>query len=212
MSTSVGVETFADTRAVGFIARIQSTCFRWSSTEYTEWNGNGEKRDVPATVSRIFATTGVFLSPSRCPPRPGFAPCAYLISTRRARWTVSSRTPNIPVATCVITWSLYGTSSSGYPPSPVDVNVFHSVAAIARASMIWRETDPNDIPPPYHGIGISIFAPVPRRFSGRDVSIPVRDSGSNRRFVAAGMESRGFNPPAGPPHRDTRPPAPALPP
>src|SRR2546427_8629518 len=206
MSTSVGVETFADTRAVGFIARIQSTCFRWSSTEYTEWNGNGEKRDVPATVSRIFATTGVFLSPSRCPPSPGLAPWAYLISTRRARWTVSSRTPNIPVATCVITWSLYGTSSSGYPPSPVDVNVFHAVAAIARASMIWRETDPKDIPPPYQGIGISILAPVPRRFSGSDVSIPVRDSGSNRRFEAGKSETRVAKPPPPRAVRDSTPP------
>src|SRR3989442_7182672 len=164
MPTSVGVETLADTSAVGFIARIQSTCFRWSSTEYTEWNGNGEKRDVPATVSRIFATTGVFLSTRSCPPRPGFAPWAYLISTRRARWTVSSRTPNIPVATCVITWSRYGTRSSGYPPSPVEVNVFHAFAAIARASMIWWDTEPKDMPPPYHAIAISIFAPVALRF------------------------------------------------
>src|SRR3989442_6900500 len=64
--------------------------------------------------------------------------------------------------------------------------------------MIWRETDPNDIPPPYHGIGISIFAPVPRRFSGRDVSIPVRDSGTNRRFVAGETKIRGTDPPPAP--------------
>ena len=35
---------------------------------------------------------------------------------------VSSRTPNRPVATWVMTWSSYSSSSSGYPPSPVQVN------------------------------------------------------------------------------------------
>jgi len=35
MSTSVGVETFTDTTAWELIALIQSTCFLWSSTEYT---------------------------------------------------------------------------------------------------------------------------------------------------------------------------------
>ena len=111
----------------------------------------------------------------------------------------------------MITWSLYGTSSSGYPPSPVDVNVFHAVAAIARASMIWRETDPKDIPPPYQGIGISILAPVPRRFSGRDVSIPVRDSGSNRRFEAGKSKSRVSNPPPARPVRYSSPRSGAFP-
>jgi len=71
--------------------------------EYTLWNGNGENSDVPGTAPRIAATAGVFLSPSRCPPRPGFAPWAYLNSTIGAMRIVSSRTPKSPVATCVIT-------------------------------------------------------------------------------------------------------------
>ena len=67
--------------------------------------GEGLNRALPATASRMRATGGVFLSPSRWPPRPGLAPCAYLNSTMRTRWMVSSRTPNRPVATWVITWS-----------------------------------------------------------------------------------------------------------
>src|SRR5574341_650736 len=148
MSTSVGVETLTDTTALGLTVRIQSTCFLWSSTEYTLWNGKGENSDVHATASRIEATTSVVLPPRRWPPNPGFAPCAYLNSTNRARWMVSSRTPKSPVATCVMIQSAYGASSSGYPPSPVLVNVPMVFAAMARASIVWRLTEPNDIPPP----------------------------------------------------------------
>ena len=57
---------------------------------------------VPITVSRILATSGVTLSPRRCPPRPGLAPWAYLNSTIGAYRIVSSRTPKRPVATWVI--------------------------------------------------------------------------------------------------------------
>jgi len=56
----------------------------------------------------MLATAAVALSPSRWPPRPGLAPCAYLSSTIGAHPIVSSRTPNMPVATCVMTWSRYG--------------------------------------------------------------------------------------------------------
>src|SRR3972149_8315816 len=85
MSTSVGVLTFTETIASGFTARIQSTCFLWSSTEYTLWKGKGENSDVHATASRMDATTSVVLPPRRWPPSPGLAPCAYLNSTKRAR-------------------------------------------------------------------------------------------------------------------------------
>ena len=119
-----------------------------SSTEYTLWNGNGENRLVNGTASLILATSGVFFSYNKWPPRPGFAPWAYLNSTIRARLMVSSRTPNSPVAIWVITWSLYGMSMSGYPPSPVQVKVFHSRAAMALASIVLLLTEPNDMPPP----------------------------------------------------------------
>ena len=58
MSTSVGVETFTDTNASGWMVLIQSTCLRWSSTEYTEWKGNGENRLTHGMLSRILATDG----------------------------------------------------------------------------------------------------------------------------------------------------------
>ena len=37
---------------------------------------------------------------------------------------------------------------SGYPPSPVQVKVFHCVAAMAFASIVLLLTEPNDMPPP----------------------------------------------------------------
>ena len=78
MSTSAGVETLAESRARGFTWAIQSRCFLWSSMEYTLWKGNGEKSDVPTTASRIAATSGVFLSPSRWPPKPGLGALGIL--------------------------------------------------------------------------------------------------------------------------------------
>ena len=100
------------------------------------------------TASLMRATSGVFLSCSRWPPRPGFAPWAYLNSRIGERWMVSSRTPNRPVAICVITWSLYGMSASGYPPSPVETNVRHIFAAFILESIVETLTEPKDIPPP----------------------------------------------------------------
>ena len=125
-------------------------------------------------ASRMAATAGVFLSPSRCPPRPGFAPCAYLNSTMRARWIVSSRTPKSPVATCVIMLSLYGINRSGYPPSPVQLNVFHAFAARTLPSCALMFVEPNDMPPPYQGTSIVIlgresFFPFVKKQLGGDV-------------------------------------------
>ena len=40
-----------------------------------------------------------------------------------------------------------------------------SLAALNLANITCSLTDPNDMPPPYHGIGISICFPVPRRFN-----------------------------------------------
>src|SRR4030066_79687 len=74
MSTSVGVETLTLIKACGLTCLSQSTCFLWSSTEYTLWKGKGENREVPWTASRSRATLSVFLLPHRCPPNHGWAP------------------------------------------------------------------------------------------------------------------------------------------
>ena len=37
MSTSLAPETFTETNVFGLTSFIQSTCFLWSSMEYTEW-------------------------------------------------------------------------------------------------------------------------------------------------------------------------------
>ena len=118
------------------------------------------------------ATATVFLSPRRWPPRPGLAPWAYLNSTMGTRWMVSSRTPNRPVATWVMTWSSYGRMRSMYPPSPVQVNVLNATHALALESWVTLLTDPKDMPPPYQGTSILISGlPSPRLFREMLVSI-----------------------------------------
>jgi len=125
MSTSLGVETLTETRAWGFISLIQSMCFLWSSIEYTEWNGNGEKSEVPLTASRILANTFRIFLAEKVPAEAGFG--ALGIFKFDDFYTLNrlfAAPPKRPVATWVITWSLYGWRLSGKPPSPVQVNVF----------------------------------------------------------------------------------------
>ena len=76
----------------------------------------------------------------------------------------------MPVATCVITLSLYSNNGGGYPPSPVEVNVPSRLAAMARASMKFKLIEPKDIPAPYTGIGIEILGPDALRFRSIDKS------------------------------------------
>jgi len=80
MSTLRGVDTFTLTRQRGFTCLIQSRCFLWSSDAVDamerEWRENSA---LPATASlHSAAHGGVFLSPNRCPPSPGFGALGIL--------------------------------------------------------------------------------------------------------------------------------------
>src|ERR1017187_3208048 len=80
---------------------------------------------------------------------------------------VPSRTPNRPVATCVIMWSSYGRMRSMYPPSPVQLNVLNATAARALDNWVTLLTDPNDMPPPYQGTSILILGRSSSRLFSR---------------------------------------------
>lgn len=55
---------------------------------------------------------------------------------------------------------------SGYPPSPVQLNVLKAFATRALLNRALKLVDPNDMPPPYQGTSISTLGLVsPRLFS-----------------------------------------------
>ena len=64
------------------------------------WCGGGLIKVVPGTAWRIRAMNSVTLKPGSCPPSPGLAPWATLISISRHWFRYSAVTPNRPEATC----------------------------------------------------------------------------------------------------------------
>ena len=66
------------------------------------WCGGGEIRLTPGVDILVWAIHGYTLPPGRCPPSPGFAPCAILIWISSALIRYSLVTPKRPEATCLI--------------------------------------------------------------------------------------------------------------
>ena len=64
--------------------------------------GGGEIRGTPALLLRKLAMYGDTFLPGSCPPSPGLAPCATLISSCAAPIRNAVVTPNLPEATCRI--------------------------------------------------------------------------------------------------------------
>jgi len=95
MSTSVGVETFTLTQAGGvhFLDPIQVFLVVFHAIHAVE----GERAEQRVAGHRLAhaGDSGSVLIASRCPPAR-LGACAYLNSTMRTRWMVSSRTPKAP--------------------------------------------------------------------------------------------------------------------
>ena len=107
---------------------------------------------MPGCAWRRRAISSVTLWPGSCPPSPGFAPCAILISSSSACTRYSAVTPKRALATCLILLfssdgaPLTGVYTSGSsPPSPVfDRAPSRFIASV----MVWcasGESDPNDM-------------------------------------------------------------------
>jgi hypothetical protein len=64
---------------------IQSRCFLWSSTEYTLWNGKGEKIDVPGTASLFLGHQRGVLISKQMAAQSGLGPLGVLELHHRAR-------------------------------------------------------------------------------------------------------------------------------
>ena len=94
---------------------------------------------TPFVLCLNLAIRSVTLKPGNCPPSPGLAPCAILISNSEQLFKYSAVTPNLPLATCLIAelglspfFNLeYLLESS--PPSPL--SDFEPILFIATANV-----------------------------------------------------------------------------
>ncbi len=66
------------------------------------WCGGGLISITPGVECRRRAISPDTFSPGNCPPSPGLAPCAILISISRQLLRYSAVTPNRPEAICLI--------------------------------------------------------------------------------------------------------------
>ncbi len=124
-----GVETFTDSRAGDLWRRSSPGASCGPPRNIRCGTGKGRRSMSRGQPPSSWATSGVFLSPSRWPPSPGLAPWAYLNSTIGRAYGLLLDTKR-PVAIWVTTFFWYGNSSAGYPPSPVQVEVPRPGAAL----------------------------------------------------------------------------------
>src|ERR1700733_4159399 len=107
---------------------------------------------TPGVAWRNFAIISVTLKPGNCPPSPGLAPCAILISTSRHLFRYSAVTPKQPDATCLMAelglsplgfgWKRVGSS----PPSPESDLAPMRFIAILSVSCASGDSAPSDMP------------------------------------------------------------------
>ena len=89
------------------------------------WWGGGLINITPGVEWRRRAISTETLKPGSCPPSPGLAPWATLISISRHWFRYSAVTPNRPEATCLIAEFQLSPLASGLnragssPPSPL---------------------------------------------------------------------------------------------
>jgi hypothetical protein len=116
------------------------------------WCGGGEISVTPLVECRSRAISSVTFIPGSCPPSPGFAPCAILISSSSQAFRYSAVTPKRPDATCLIlalglSPFASGTKCAGSsPPSPE--SDLAPIRFIATFSVLCASglSAPSDIP------------------------------------------------------------------
>jgi len=124
--------------SIGFVLRVFAGCVAISVTPSVEW--------------RSRAISLVTFMPGSCPPSPGLAPCATLISSSSQWFRYSAVTPKRPEATCLILADGLSPLGSGTkcagssPPSPE--SDFAPIRFIATFSVLCASGDsaPSDMP------------------------------------------------------------------
>ena len=128
------------------------------------WCGGGEISVTPGVAWRSLAMNSVTLKPGSCPPSPGFAPCATLISISSHAPRYSAVTPKRPEAICLtpelalspLAYGLKRNVSS--PPSPDTALAPIRFIAIASVSCASGDSAPSDMPGVTKRFRISVIA------------------------------------------------------
>ena len=116
------------------------------------WCGGGLISVTPGVECRSFAISPVTLNPGSCPPSPGLAPCATLISISLHALRYSAVTPNRPEAICLI--AEFGLSpffrgfarSGSSPPSPLSLRAPIRFIAMLSVSCASGLNAPSEMP------------------------------------------------------------------
>ncbi len=103
------------------------------------------------------------MNPGSCPPSPGFAPCATLISISRHAFRYSAVTPNRPDAICLIDEFALSPFARGFaragssPPSPLSLRAPIRFIAIDSVSCASGLSAPSEIPGASRRLRISVM-------------------------------------------------------
>ena len=149
MSTSVGVETFTETRQRGIdlfdpVHMFLVVFHRVNAVERERREKRGSHHRLPHPGHRRG-----HLIPQEMPPQSGLGALGvfeFHDPDPLDRLFPHPEKPGGDLGDHMIIVGPRGIR--GYPPSPVQVKVSQASAARTRASMVWLLTDPKDIPPP----------------------------------------------------------------
>ena len=117
------------------------------------WCGGGEISVTPGVAWRSRAISSETLKPGSCPPSPGFAPWAILISISRQWLRYSAVTPKRAEAICLVAEEALSPLSRGSkrsrasPPSPLQEAAPMRFMAMASVSCASLESAPCDMLP-----------------------------------------------------------------
>ena len=139
---------------------------------------------TPGVEWRSFAISPVTLNPGNCPPSPGLAPWATLISISRQLFRYSAVTPNRPDAICLMAEFALSPLARGLaragssPPSPLSDRAPMRFIAIDSVSCASADSVPNEIAGAIRRLRISVM--LSTSSTGMGVAASVRKSSRSR--------------------------------
>ena len=146
------------------------------------WCGGGLISVTPGVLCRSLAISSVTLKPGSCPPSPGLAPWATLISISRQAFRYSAVTPNRPEAICLmaeLALSPFGRGlkrASSSPPSPLSLRAPMRFMAMASVSCASGLSAPSEMPGAIRCLRISVM--LSTSSTGIGVRPPLKSSRS----------------------------------
>ena len=127
------------------------------------WCGGGLMSVTPGVECRSLAIRLVTLKPGNCPPSPGLAPWAILISISRQLFRYSAVTPNRPELICLIAELALSPLARGFarsgssPPSPLSLRAPMRFMAMLSVSCASGLSAPKEMPGATSRLRISVM-------------------------------------------------------